>query len=1837
MRHYAVVLLALCGWASCGSDSKLKGDLIVSGAPIGKVDGPLRVVVTFSKPMVARTEIDKPVTSPPVSLAPGLPGEARWSDDKTLVIAASSSVPVSTRFVATVSERVKALDGSTLAKALVFEFFTERLGGSIDVLGAKQYASSQQLVKLSFNQDVAFEQVRKHCAYQAKDKRVEVKLAPEGSAGPGKSYTVVPASALTLDTDWSVNCAADLRGVVGNLGPEGKLEAAFHTYGPLRFIALKPNEMDIVPDEDLHLELAFSNPLKAPYQLAIKPAVVGFPERCHSLGDATPGLSCAVQLDAQTAYTISIDGKQQDIFDQALGGTQTLAIRTTDANPTISMESGYFIAELKRPVLPVWTRNVKELQLRIVEVTPATFHLLQPRLKWWEPEAANLEKTKLSARSIKVAITGEKNQWGQRPIDPAELLGRKAGPGMFYLEVASAEVARAPFGDDGRAKVLVNFTDIGVVSKLSPTRGLVWATQLSTGKPLPGAAVSVRDGDGKVTWSGTTDGDGVAVLPGSGKLSKQRPRAQAEAGGDEGDIGGDEGEGPELRIYVQNQADWTMVNPTRTGGLSPWAFNVAVDSDSGTTKLRGFMHTDRGLYRAGERVHVKGLARVSKLGEPLAPPGQSKKVQVVVSGPQGNTFVETEARLSAFGGFWFDLELPDDARLGDYTIRAQLEHGAFTREFTVEAYRPATFEVTGKAKESSVVRTGSVQATISANYFYGAPLGKGEVEVVTHSRPRRVEFSGFDGFEFQDDRRYQSYYYGESEQSQTLVAENHVALDAKGNAALSVAIGPDDVSGDADLLIRANVTAPSNEVISKTFTVPYFKSRRYFGIKSPGYFLDVNKAQRFEVIAVTPAGKPIDGAAKLTVTRRDWNCVWEDWGYRGSYQCKETTETVVSKSLQLSAGKPAEFDFVPKTGGSYLVVVEGERTQDEAAAAALQLYAWGDGGGSWQSNDSLSFDLVSDKKQYKAGDTATLILKTDLAQATGLVTIERDGVLEQRLIEVTAKTKHVTVPITAAFAPNVYVSVALVQGRMGEGNRGKPRMRMGMVNLPVRPEGNTLKVAVETNRKDYRPGAPVTATVKVTDQAGNPVSAEVSLTAADEGVLSLIDFQTPNPVPSFYAPWGLGVTTATQLEYLRDIPGPNLARPATGGDAPGTLRSRFVSTAVWVPSALTNAAGLATVQFIAPDNLTAFRVMAVAADNGFRFGSGDQRFTVSKPLQLLSSLPRFLSLGDQLTGGVVVHNDTGKAGTATVKLVTDARLQSRGATERNVALAVGARVPVLFDLTAVELGESSLKFSVAMNGESDAVEFKLPVQHPSPLLSHHVAHGSSKDALTIPLLLPPDAIASSAELVVSVDPDGLSGIDEGLRDLIGYPYGCLEQTTSKVIPMIAVRDLAESLAIDGLSGAKLEGFVKAGIAKIGRHQTPYGGFSLWMGGEPEAYYTAYALWGLALAKQAGYAVDPQRISDGLQYLRNDGQRPDDSHPYYNESGHLGSQAFALYVRAVLGDKDPQAASTMIGKPNLPLYGKAFLARALAAGAGAGARDPAVVKLVGELAEAANTASKAGALIDEPGDYDGYMSSSLRTSAIVLSALVELDPGNSAIKPLVGVIMKFRRSSDYFDTQQNLYSLLALTSYARSQSGRSVSVAVSVGDKTLIAGALTGKQRLQVATMALPAGGSLLLKPSGEVNYNIEIRHRRIPSSLQPESHGIALKREYLDQAGNAKTAFQVGDVVVVRVTAALTGDQEHLMVSEPLPAGFEALNTKLATVGAAGVKESEQWGTYREMLDDRVNFASRWTYRGEFTYEFTMRATAVGRFTRPPTVAELMYDPAVHARGGLDILEIKTK
>jgi len=522
----------------------------------------------------------------------------------------------------------------------------------------------------------------------------------------------------------------------------------------------------------------------------------------------------------------------------------------------------------------------------------------------------------------------------------------------------------------------------------------------------------------------------------------------------------------------------------------------------------------------------------------------------------------------------------------------------------------------------------------------------------------------------------------------------------------------------------------------------------------------------------------------------------------------------------------------------------------------------------------------------------------------------------------------------------------------------------------------------------------------------------------------------------------------------------------------------------------------------------------------------------------------------------------------------------------------------------------------------------------------------------LPLRLPRGALVETAMVDVSVDPDGLAGIEEGLRSLIEYPYGCLEQTTSRVIPLLMVEELARSLELKGLDGAALQRFLRIGIAKIGRHQTASGGFSLWPRGEADPYLTAFALWGLHLASEAGHPVDGRRVEDGVVYLRRALASDTRSSTVHNELGDLGSRAFGLHVLALLGKPEAQLATKLReDRGKLPRYGQAFLARALAASLGK--RDKTVKELVDELAGAAE--KKQGAtLIREPNgkELGWYMSDDVRTTAVVLDTLVSVQPRHPVVPRLVKGLLRARhRGSGWQTTQDNLYALVALAHFAKQGKSRGGTVSVALGDKSLLDGSLDG-EGLRIKRVSFPLAGALksgsplkLETRGGKVHYSVRMRFRRDAAHQRARSSGMTVRHEYVDsKTGKALAQVKAGEVVRVRLTVVADDDLHHMAVTERLPAGLEAINMRLATSSGKADAEAERerdhdWrpAPYEEIRDDRVSYFTEYQEDGIEIVEFLARATTPGTFVVPSASGEEMYHPETNARTALRAFKVLPK
>jgi alpha-2-macroglobulin len=1887
-RAFALGVCMLVGGTLSGCDPELTPGLGLQVLVLGNAgprDRARRIDVVFDRAMVGAERLGQPLAGGegvPFRLQPAVAGTLRWREDRRLSFEPAEPLPRATAFVVTVPRGTVAPDRVGLAEDYEFRFETERLGLSTELVRAgnvpdpKRWALPGQHLSLAFNQPVSAAAVAASCRFRSEDGALAVaaELAP-GSEGSREQFEIGPREPLRAGTAFRFACDPTLVPVEGPLplaafeGAAGEANGAipsgalgFKTFGPFLAEGLSPSGQAVSPDE-VNVAVHFSTPPvlradKNPIQLAPGPGAVSE----YAYVNDSDLVTRVSGLEPHTEYTVTLPAGLEDVFGQRLSQPFAARFKTGPALPAYTLDTGSWAVEAARPGYVAWARNVTRVEVIAANPSEEELFSLLPALDWWDREAADLAALKIPFVSRVLNPGGEPNRYGQLRLEPKALLGNAAGKSRFYyIASRSPEVLDKHETDDsgkplpqGYREVLLNVTNLGVTSKLSGNSGLVWVTRLADGAAQPGAEVVVRARSGKVAWRGTTGADGTVSLPGRAALMARAGATEPEAS----EADGDEPSGGELLVFARLGDDVTFVDPDAMGRFASWSFGVASDAVPAEAALRGFLHSDRGLYRPGDTVHLRGLARLLELGGKLfVPPGA--EATVTITDPGDREVGRHTLPLSRFGGFSLEHVLPEVTPLGDYRVTARLPHGEFSETFTVEEFRAATFEVELESPQKQAFSGGNVSLSSAARYFYGAPVRSADVTIRVHRRERTVEFEGYEDYSFMHDPNPwdPTNPYGE----EALITEQSAKLDAQGRAALDVALPAELFVAPSTLLVSASVQDETNQTVAANLTLPVHQTRSYLGVDSGGWVAPEKTPQRVRVVALDSDGRPIASAARFTVQKQNWSCAWERWGYLGSYRCEPKPKLVAEAALTISPAAPLEQSVSYPEPGEYRLTVEGLDADRKPVQASRSVWVYGAGESNWRADDSGRFTIIADKREYRVGDTARLIVQAPTRGASALVTVERDGVLSRRYMPELVEGHAIEVPISEALAPNAFVSVLLTRGRMGEGARGLPKTSMGLVNLAVSHEDKRLSVEVVPDQKEYRPGAPVTARLRVVDASGKPVQAEVALAAADEGVLSLIAFKTPDPMATFFAPWGLAVNTSSQYERLMQVPAPDQERYVTGGDGagpPGSFRSRFRATAYWNPSVVTDAAGEASVRFDAPDNLTAFRLMAVAADATDRFGAGEQRFIVNKPLQIISALPRFASVGDRFEAAVMVTNDTGHDGVARVRLWADGAILPEGvaldakdnapakALEKQVAVPASGRERVAFPVRARAAGSARFRFAAALADQQDGLELSVPVQQPASEESEGLSEGATAANVNVAVRFPEGVVPGSARLSISVDPDGLAGIEEGLRELVQYPYGCLEQTTSRLIPLVAARELTRSLALPELEGERLERYIRVAIAKILRHQTPVGGFALWPRSAPDAYLTAYALWGLKLAGDAGYEIDGAAVERALAYLRQQLDTEATSGARHSVAGELGARAFGLHVMALLGQPEPAAASAMVAMADaLPVFGQAFLARALAAAVGPAHESVAALL---ERFRSAPTGRGEGTVVQERNDPElaWYFSSHVRTSAIVTDALLALRPDDARLPALIKGLLEQRTArGGWYNTQDSLYALVALAHYAQARAGTSAGVRISRGDQTLLEASLSGRGLGRVRQLEVPVDASdgrplTIAASEGTVHYRIRTRYTRDSEHQPALSSGLEVRRVFLDpETGAPLDRAREGQMVRVKVTLSAPAEQSYVALSDHLPAGLEPINARFATVPNDLPQDdpdwySRLWLTHRELGDDRVDAFVDWLPARPGSFEYLARATTVGVFVVPAATAQKMYDPDVRGRTALRPFEV---
>jgi hypothetical protein len=1847
---------------------------VVFASPRGATVDPAEVTVVFNRPM-RPLEVAGQETAPPVVLKPAAPGRWNWVGTTALSFVPETRLPRATEYTVEVPAGTRALDGSTMEKPYVLRFSTARpkLEYAAPEHEGRDGLEPGSKLTLRFNQPIDDAEILRTTQILVESpqaKREAPAAVPFTVRRPDPKNEqlaeLVPKTPLPLDSTVRLAVDPSLRGREGPLPADAPASFDFRTYGPL--VVQRLDCSNDGPHAHCTVDSGFSLELSTPVKfgdlkkaLRVDPPVkIRWPAWMED-AQVTTSLSVWARFTPGRTYRVSL-ANVRDVHGQALTRPFAQPVVFDDLWPAAAIGlQGSVLEQAARRAIPVASVNVGELELATAPLDEAT--VLSLEMDEHAPgHAPSIDELRplAGAKVQTVRPAGGKNRPATHLVNPDDVLGGKDKRGPMGIALSYMDRPGTPRVRLATRGAVAQVTDLAISAKISPHGSLVWVTHLGSAAPAAGARVSIARPDGARVDGLVTDKDGFVTVP----EATWAPRLDTLA---------------RTVILARLGDDWTY---RRAGDMvNSWRHGVSVNL--GPELPFGMMFTDRGIYRPGDVVHVKGMFRQEAARGTETPAGRT--VDLVFDTPDGEAFSKQSVALSAFGTLAVDVKVPDTGRLGTYQMRAsvqgsQREYPDVSSDFEVAEYRPAEFKVGVESDRPAYVRGDKASWTAHGDYLFGAPMSGAEAWLHVTRSATSFTPKGTDGFVTDDD----AFLAGKPDDSErrSEVQNDRQKLDAKGAATISAPLSLPGQHGPELLSAEADVTDLSRQTIAGSTSALVHPAEFYVALK-PGAELFVKGTDpvKPEVLAVEPRGAHVSGAAvTVELIQRRWSVARQEvgGGYRTSLAIQDK---VVSSCTVTTAASPVSCAVTPSGPGYYVLRASSKDRRGNPVAASTGLYAGGDAGEtSWADNDATSVELVPDRKSYEIGQRARVLVKSPFKSAEALVTVERAGVYTQRRVTLSGPMPTIEVPITDDLRPNAFVSVLLLRGRskaapakLGAPDVGAPAFRLGYASLPINPEARRLSVAVKPAKTELRPGDTVEVDVDVKDRAGKPARAEVTLYAVDEGVLSLIGYKTPDPVGTFGAPRALKVATSEGRESLAKVMNPfaelGLDKGGDGGDGGGGgVRRDFRASAYWGPALTTDAGGHVHGSFKLPDSLTTYRIMAVVAAEDDRFGYGEDRIVASRPLMARPAFPRFLRAGDAIEAGVVLSSK-GLARSRVEVEISAEGLTIKGEPKQAVDLPAGGSAEVRFALEAPRAGKVKVSFRASGGGAEDRVEITRDVK--VPLVLEAAALYGDTTTESAEKLGDLSAIRDDAGgLEVSLSSTALVGLGGGMDQLVQYPYGCTEQLTSKLVPLLPLRELAHDYKVE--MPKDLDLIVAKTIAEVLTHQRGDGGFGMWAASDRSSpWITAYALWGLTIAKQRGVSVPEQSLKSAVHYLR------ENLHTVERDQVMLASGPFIVDVLAEAGEPDPGRVTWLYERrEKLPLFSQALLLHA----AVRSKSDPAAVdKLVAELEGHVRIDASVARVVGNAGDrYAVLMDSDTRTSALVLRALLVARPEHPLAARLAMGLLGARRGGVWRNTQETAWSLLALDDYRKIQEKTEPDFVahVFIGQAEIQSATFRGRTfeqpRTQVpaARLVAMAGAPLgfTVEGQGRLFYEARLRYakkvlprdtlergffvKKTLRAVRPEALADALKS--LPEAG--ARSFRGGDLVLGDIVVVTPSPREFVVIDDPLPAGFEAVDARLATSGASadvdgaaarsgadddGDEDDVAAGRsyrpssfVREIRDDRVLFFVDHMSAGMFHYRYLARATSLGTFVLPPTKAEEMYTPEVFGRTGSDVIRI---
>lgn len=1903
-----------------------------------------QIVVQFNRPVVPIGRMNREASEIPVDISP--PANCHWQWLNTSALACNLDeadyLALATRYTVQVKPGITDETGATTKETTTHEFVTARprvlSSKLLDAPPAPRgwAGPGLPLLNVRFNQQVTQGSVAASLFIEAKGERYPVEVAPspyyekndavllvsldkrgywvKGSHQVNDqpvavgdkaeearlNWVVSPGKALPEDTEYTLKVTPGLVSALGQeRGVEDRVVVQGATFPPFQFLGISclgndEKEVFIAFDSKEgkcssieRVNLDFSVPLHG--EQMISASTISPPlHNKNSSQDPMAELKNAGHRDylvinhqrgdhyriplpnvlkVNTEYTVALHGAAgkntdstafvKDVFGRGL---------PTDVNATLVMDC-------YRPLLQ-WSGEASVLEKDMTSEVAFYATSLEKAALEGEVLTAQGERQRIIQE---IPLPGTPEQLGRSTFGVRKLFG--GGSGIFKGKIQVRPETARFFGDGGLHignDFLAQVTPFHVHAKVGTDSTLVWVTDLQSGQPVSDAETTLIKGPlfAKEANAETnlatakTNAEGVALLPGSWGLVDSV------------------GYGVDMSVLVRKGEDIAYL---------PFEYDFhlyrRMKGDSRPIKAWGM--TAEGVYKSGTAVDYKIYVRTMRTEGAALP--TIKDFTLEIHDPKGSVVEKRDISLSDFGTYTGTFTTGKDSVTGHYKVYLiSKKPYVFLSplDFLVSDYVSAPFSVQTTLNKPVYESGEDVTVDTVATLHSGGPFTDADnhYRATLYAEPFTSSYPTTEKFSFGSPWCRPLTGCGK-----VSLLNQEVLLSQEGKAQTTFTANED--IGVGTLKVESAVEDDRGKRVAAMATARYFGVDRFVGLRTDSFMVTAGKPAKVHFVVTDRKGKPVKGVKVTLSSYNDQHTAFRAKGPGSTYITRLNAEEVKnsqnSEEVISKDGVGVLFWRFQAASGGASLIARIEDSKGRGHATELKFMVTGQEVTPWGGTNKAELDFVLEKNSYHVGETADIILKNPYPKAKALVTIERMGIIKSWVEDLNSSVPQISFPVTEEMVPNFSLSVVVFSPRVETRQTddtfdlGKPEWRMGYAQMEAIGTKHSLDFAVQTNAKDYRPGQEVRASVRVRPRDGASTGPlELAVAVLDTAVFDLVKGGMTyfDPQQGFYSASGDGVLNYNILQKLvTHAPTKKGDDPGGDGGLGGKLRADMKSLAFWNPALLTDDQGQASFTFNAPDNLTGWRVLVLAADKKDHLGVGYSDFKVNRPTEIQPAMPNQVVEGDTFAAVFTVMNRTTDRRKIKVDITASGTLaDSKAQTSEVVEVGPFERKPVTLRLVAGkvpverDIERGLITFSVAAGDESDRdrVSHQLAV-HKKSHLDVGANYGTTSEARVEEPLLFPDTIRPDAgDVTVTVSPTLIGDLEGAFRFMRDYPYACWEQDLTRAVMAAHYQGLKKFLASDFAwdNGGDIIHKVLAGAKDF---QAANGGMAFFKPDNErvDPYLSAFTALGFTMLEKLGHKP-PQAVEDKLLAYLKELLRTDIMPSYYSKGMASSVRAVALAALARHGQADEDMLKRHAEHiSQMDLFGKAhMLEAAIRVG-----RQEATVEAISNAILGSSNETGGRIVFNETLD-DGYnrmLSSAPRTNCAVLSSLLLLgDSAKGAEKlgdipfRLARTIRGMRGQRDHFEnSQENLFCMNGLLDYASryEKVEPAMEVAVQFDGKALGASRFASfKDAPLIALRPLDATDpgqrkvvTIEKTGAGRLYYATVMRYAPLSDQEKTVNAGMQVDREYFveDRKSGAwrrlarEDRVRRGDVVRVDLYLRLPASRTQVVVDDPIPGGLEPVNTELATASQVDADKAEghysDGSLWLQFSDWREYSYSRWSFNhqelrlhaarffadylppGNYHLSYAAQAVAAGDFTTQPVFAGEMYDADVYGKG----------